>query len=51
MPNQRKRGKRLVGAYVSEGQLEALKAEAKLRGINVSDLIKLAVDALKVRKK
>ncbi len=40
MPSQRKKGLKLVGAYVDEDVYKALKAEAKRRDIGLADLIR-----------
>lgn len=40
MPNQRKKGKKLVGYYEWESNVDALAKEAERRGINVSELLK-----------
>lgn len=43
MPNQRKRGKRLVGFWVTERERTLLKDLAKRHECNVSELIKILV--------
>jgi hypothetical protein len=40
MPNQRKKGKRLVGFYEWETNVRKLQREADRRGITLSDLLK-----------
>jgi len=43
MANQRKEGKKLIGAYLEKPQRERLKAEAKRRGITVADLVRESI--------
>ncbi|HEV2210253.1 MAG TPA: hypothetical protein VG167_15860 [Verrucomicrobiae bacterium] len=40
MPNQRKAGLKLVGAYLAPRERAQLKAEAKRRGLTVADLVR-----------
>lgn len=40
MPSQRKKGLKLVGAFVPEADYKKLKAEAKRRGMTVADLVR-----------
>jgi hypothetical protein len=40
MPNQRKAGTRLVGAYLEAVDQERLVAEARRRGMTVADLVR-----------
>jgi len=40
MPNQRKRGKKLVGWYEWETNINELEKEAKRRGQTISELMK-----------
>jgi predicted DNA-binding protein len=44
MANQRKEGKKLIGAYLEKPQRERLKAEAKRRGITVADLVRDSIN-------
>ena len=43
MPNQRKKGKSKVGLWVTDSQRQRLEELAKMRGMNISDLIKEAI--------
>jgi hypothetical protein len=40
MPNQRKKGQKLIGTFVSEEIHTSLKAEAKRQGLTVSHVIR-----------
>ena len=40
MPGQRKKGKKLIGYYEWETNIELLQKEATRRGVSVSDLMK-----------
>jgi hypothetical protein len=40
MPNQRKKGLKLIGAYLPEREVNHLADEAKRRGLNSADLIR-----------
>ncbi len=40
MPGQRKKGKKLVGYYEWETNIDKLKEEANRRGISLSELLK-----------
>lgn len=51
MANQRKKGLKLVGAYVTEKVHKALKAEAKRRGITLAELLRLEIAEITDREK
>ncbi|HEY2343841.1 MAG TPA: ribbon-helix-helix protein, CopG family [Chthoniobacteraceae bacterium] len=40
MPSQRKKGLKLVGAFVEESTYKALKTEAKRRGLSLAELVR-----------
>jgi hypothetical protein len=40
MPNQRKKGQKLIGAFVREETHKRMKAEAKRLGVTVSELVR-----------
>lgn len=44
MPNQRKKGKRMVGFFASEKEAEALDRAAKSLGMNVSDFLRYVIE-------
>lgn len=51
MPNQRKKGQKLIGAFVTEQTLARMKAEAKKRGITVSELVRQLLEENNVSAK
>lgn len=49
MANQRKKGQKLIGAFVTEKVHKALKAEARRRGITLADLLREEIAHLAAR--
>lgn len=43
MPNQRKKGKKIVGVWLSESEREALKTISDQTGMSVADIIREAI--------
>ena len=43
MPNQRKKGKAMIGGYIPKELADAFKAVAKARGMGAKDLLELLV--------
>jgi len=46
MPNQRKKGKKLIGYYEWETNIHKLQEEADRRGVTLSDLLKELTEIL-----
>ena len=44
MPNQRKRGKKLVGAFMPEAEKKMLEAAAERKGLTLADLVRQLID-------
>lgn len=44
MPNQRKKGKKVVGVWLSESERNTLKAIAERTGQTVADIIRAAIN-------
>jgi hypothetical protein len=44
MPNQRKKGKMYVAAYVDEAKVRALRKQAANKGFSTSDMFKWLID-------
>ncbi len=51
MANQRKKGLKLVGAFVDEKVHKALKAEAKRRGVTLAELLRCEIAEIIGREK
>ena len=43
MPNQRKKGKAMIGGYVPKELADAFKAEAQARGLTAKELLEILV--------
>lgn len=50
MANQRKKGLKMIGAFVDEKVHKALKAEAKRRGITLAELLRIEIAEIAERE-